>query len=737
MAKKKHKQQKRKTNGSALKSGQKTNWEAEARSVFHDKIKRYARDRVEIPDVYEGMDYEPQMLKRRIAAIAASVQDIKERFALICPERPTVFSIEEDWVEVNSYPNPSYDYEEQNAFTLLGAAIWILDQLRELDLISEASLHLPSDQEILGLEMPPVYDLCHSESMLRSMLSVLQNRNADCVGINPGKKDSEAQIKRVFMDRYTVENKHHQDVPSRNRFEAILSLIPQKAIQSAVDTYTEKYWDFLERYFRSRNLFAQEEYELTKDTNHFDSRAEEMTQKLERIKEGTKQRWEQGRIFTDMQGAVSIPVMPESEYMKLLKEAHEMEAIECRLTDRREDLYYRLTSFWCEVGNFNAYSLDRLSDRFDDELIEIWEGFEILDPYEMSFAFLYLLDTGSDLPWLYFPGMSLNQCIAETLPWPRIKHHYYPDGIWHHRDMETGRVVPGPKEVQFPKRVKVPELENWYRFQFDEHNVREDEDRRRYSLAHIMYEITGCIMPRNLDRYLPALMTLDRCGINGKRTIHPLLYCMTLLGEAKHQSNLIAPDTWIDENESEDMSEAPVSEDTSVEALNAKIAELQAEVKRLKRVSYEAGREVLEEKKRYELLRQETANTAQELTDLRDLVFHQQENLYLDSEPDCWITFPYHTQNRIVVFGGHETWSREMRPKLPDVRFVDRTMVPNADMIRRADVVWIQTNAISHGYYYKIIDEVRKYDVRVRYFSYASAQKCAEQIVADEKAMNK
>ena len=160
-------------------------------------------------------------------------------------------------------------------------------------------------------------------------------------------------------------------------------------------------------------------------------------------------------------------------------------------------------------------------------------------------------------------------------------------------------------------------------------------------------------------------------------------------------------------------------------------------MKRLKRVSYEAGREVLEEKKRYELLQQEAANTAQELTDLRDLLFLQQENLYLDNEPDDQISFPYHTQNIMVVFGGHETWSREMRPKLPDVRFVDRTMVPNADMIRRADVVWIQTNAISHGYYYKIIDEVRKYDVRVRYFSYASAQKCAEQIVADEKAINK
>lgn len=738
MAKKKHKQQKRRPNGSALKLGQKRNWEAEARSAFNTKIKHYSRDKKEMPELYEGMDYDSLMIKRRIAAITASIPTIKERFEPLCPEKPTVFCIEEDWIEVNSYPNPSYDYEEQNTFTLLGAAIWILDQLRELDLISEAGKLLPSDQETLGLTMPPVYDLCHSESMLRSMLSILQNRNADCTGINPGVKEAQPLINRVFMDRYTVENKHHQDVPSRNRFEAILSMIPDKVIQSAVDAYTEKYWDFLDRYFRSRNLFVQEEVQLFKETNHFDDRAEELSTKLERIKDGTKQRWEQGRIFTDIhQGTVTLPVMPEDEYLKLVREANEMEAMEARIAAWREDLYSRLTSFWCEVGNFNSYSLDRLSDRFDDELIEIWDGFEIADPYQMSFAFLYLLDSGSDLPWLYFPGMSMNQCITETLPWPRIKHNYYPDGIWHHRDAETGHIVPGPKEVQFPKRIKTPELENWYRLQYDEHCVREDEDRRRYSLAHIMYEITGCIMPRNLDRYLPALMTLDRCGINGKRAVHPLLYCMTLLGEAKHQSSLVTPETWIEENESEEIENTQPEADSSAEELQAKISQLQAEVKRLKRVAYDAGREVLDEKKRYDQLQQEAAFATQELTDLRDLVFHQQENEYLDNEPDGQIAFPFQTQNRIVVFGGHESWAREIRPKLPNVRFVDRTMLPNAEMIRRADVIWIQTNAMCHSYYYKIIDEVRKYNVRVRYFSYASAQKCAEQIVADEKAMYK
>jgi hypothetical protein len=46
--------------------------------------------------------------------------------------------------------------------------------------------------------------------------------------------------------------------------------------------------------------------------------------------------------------------------------------------------------------------------------------------------------------------------------------------------------------------------------------------------------------------------------------------------------------------------------------------------------------------------------------------------------------------------------------------------------------VWIQSNAISHRQYYAIIDEVRKIGVPVRYFLYASARKCAEQVVLDE-----
>ena len=63
-------------------------------------------------------------------------------------------------------------------------------------------------------------------------------------------------------------------------------------------------------------------------------------------------------------------------------------------------------------------------------------------------------------------------------------------------------------------------------------------------------------------------------------------------------------------------------------------------------------------------------------------------------------------------------------------------MVPyhSPEIIRRADVVWIQTNCIGHKSYYNIIDLARRYDRKVRYFKYASASKCAEQIVEEENA---
>lgn len=59
-------------------------------------------------------------------------------------------------------------------------------------------------------------------------------------------------------------------------------------------------------------------------------------------------------------------------------------------------------------------------------------------------------------------------------------------------------------------------------------------------------------------------------------------------------------------------------------------------------------------------------------------------------------------------------------------------MLPEIDAIKGADVVWIQANALSHKYYYRIIDAAKKGGADIRYFRYASARKCAEQLAEDE-----
>ena len=73
------------------------------------------------------------------------------------------------------------------------------------------------------------------------------------------------------------------------------------------------------------------------------------------------------------------------------------------------------------------------------------------------------------------------------------------------------------------------------------------------------------------------------------------------------------------------------------------------------------------------------------------------------------------------------------RPNEVTVRFMGED-ISSPEIIRRADVVWIQTNCIGHKSYYNIIDLARRYDRKVRYFKYASASKCAEQIVEEENA---
>lgn len=742
MAKKKKKQQKssRKEYGQSIQT-QRKELVQQCYNFCHKQVNRRLQKSSRLLD---GMDFDPIRLKRRINATIDSMDEVYRKVAGICEDVPDLFSVAEEWSNINAMGAPAYDCEEEESTASLGAAIWILDQLRESGHIREAIQLMPKDDGSLDeIYLPPIWDPCHSDEVHLGMLFIIQKRNADCVGAKPVKRnpgDPEV-LERFFMDTLTAEGKHKQDVPSRNRWEKILSMLPKDAVDRAVAYYEEVYWDWVTRFFACRNIFLQQEIQLRDERNTFFENLKTKTDAIMQRQQEMRKNPPKLDTFSFQPTASmsSLPLPANTPMAELLRLKATMEAQEEAFDYREEVLYDGIadlpgilrynysTDFW----NMEEVLGEEIGGK---EIAAVWKDFSTDRPYELLFAHLYLLDSGSDLPWLYFPGVSLFSKAARELPWSHSDYDDECDGIWYHWDNDADDVLPGPADRLIPKRAKVPELENWYRMDYVDRTMDSEFSFNRFNLSQIIFEITGGIMPRNLERYLPALADLDRFNINGKKTLHPLMYVMSLLGEGRRQSQdwrLEMGDSLIDGDWTD---AAEYDETESPEELKRKITELRSQLDHAKKAAYESSREVREEKKRREKLEQKLAMERQELSDLRELVFNQQENLYQDDTPDEGISFPYRTTLRAVVFGGHDSWAREIKPKLPDVRFVDRETIPNADLIRHADVVWVQTNALSHAFFYKIIDEVRKYNIPLRYFSFASATKCAEQLAKYDEA---
>ena len=84
-----------------------------------------------------------------------------------------------------------------------------------------------------------------------------------------------------------------------------------------------------------------------------------------------------------------------------------------------------------------------------------------------------------------------------------------------------------------------------------------------------------------------------------------------------------------------------------------------------------------------------------------------------------------------MVFGGHETWLKAIKPRLEgDIRFIAGDISSfDENVIRGADVIWVQPNAIKHRVFYKITNVTRANNIPMRYFTNASAFLSAVQLM--------
>ena len=302
--------------------------------------------------------------------------------------------------------------------------------------------------------------------------------------------------------------------------------------------------------------------------------------------------------------------------------------------------------------------------------------------------------------------------VIDCLPWGLSDYSEMEDPYW--EDMP-------------PIASKIPDFPDWYQRDFA---WKGDDEYDARSLAQIVYEATGCLMPRDLHRYDAMLKDLGKYGIKQNKAI-AMLYCMLALSNARRRVN---PNNLEADYMRVISHEEPVAETTPADWAEQKAA-LEKQIQQLRSALHTAEKSAEESKRKLEQQQKQAEAEHRELADLREIVFNQEDDTSSDGEaPIDSKVYPYTVQKSTVVFGGHETWVKALKPLLKgDIKFIAREMKIDVSLVRYADVIWIQSNAIPHRSYYSIVNTARKLGKPIRYFTNASAAKCAEQIVENDK----
>ena len=573
----------------------------------------------------------------------------------------------------------------------------------------------------------------------------------------------------------------------RAHFSAIMELIPKETKNRAVRRLEDKMWEWADIYLSIMDDINSRRQRVEKKIQALDDEIGEITERLKQ-KDGVKKQksaknqggkmntvWpitapfaspesafaslsapgpfaSQGPFATQgslapqgpfaSQGPLSTPGSVLSPSFNILG-SYQNDPLELirrinKLEDERSGIIAEERSLRMGAPMSSKRSTKDLIEKLGEERAKRFLSFRVDDPFELCFAFLCLLDRDDDLAWLYSFTLAVMDTACGQLPWAKGDYLEEEDTIWHPHDLFEMLLDDDEDPVDYPVDRCLDD--DWFGLKYATDEVYET-DNERASIAQIVYQLTGAVLPRNTYRYDCVKKRLRKDGLTNTR-IDRAVSAMMILGEVQRQSrNWLSEEFSFDDlmekvnGEPDEEKEADVSSDMAdtIEKLKAENAALKKENDRLRKAAHAASREVKESQQNIEKLEQEAEEHTQELADLRELVFNQQNGEYEKDTPDTTIAFPYETRHRIVVFGGHDSWLREIRQKIPAVRFVDRDASPNADLIRNADVIWIQANSLAHKHYYKIIDIVRKYNKPIRYFAYASATKCAEQVVAEDR----
>lgn len=723
-------------------------WQKHIRSEIHKIRKVYSEStKKDNRVINELLDFTPALEKRRTTALINSLKKMDESHARYA----------DGWISINLLC-ASYSSLEMNGHILKAASIWILDRLTEYNVEwSKIFPLLPTDEELLNDLFPTdIWDCCYEEKLIASVEYILTYRNQDVAPLESNGDDGY----RLFTSELAAEGKEHVDVLSRRNFEALLALLPQSVKDDAVKHFENCFQAWADRFFRGIAYLHEKSVEKMDALNKMHREMKEIQDKLE--KKSNQYTSKQRRMKKAMHKPASRPsvnvllsnsaqsdniiAMPTGDFSKnsmsllasdtLTDSIAEIEKLNDRLEvldkmrdkadeDFRDSIHKR-SSFLSTLSQNGYLHEDIAEEYFPSEIREvILKPLPFTDPYELCFALLYLIETGSDIPWIYGACIDMMTEVVDSLPWGVTYYDEFDDPYW------DG--VP-------PVSDNKPDFPDWYKREYSWKGNNEYDVR---NLAQIVYEATGCLMPRNLHRYDVELGKLGNYGIKQNKAMS-VLYCMLTLSNSRHQksANNLDPDYMKQMLAKSDESDLNLEEQMSPPANWAEQkAEFEKQIQQLRTSLHDAEKRAAEALKQIERQKESAEAEQRELADLREIIFNKNEFENLDNVTDESVDesrYPYFVEKSTVVFGGHETWVKSLKPLFKgNIKFIAKEMKIDVSHIRHADVIWVQTNAISHASFYSIANAARKLRIGIRYFTNASSKKCAEQIVENDKKINR
>ena len=676
-------------------------------------------------------DFSVAMEKKRTSVLVESTNEL-----LDSPRFKNKKYIAGYWIRLNVY---SFSYTYLICDILTASAIWLLDRISESGRLSEACQLIPKDEESIHDFMSPhISDSKYDKKLIAGIESVIFNRNKDIAPL----EDDGFGFKRIITSDLAAKGKDKADVKSKRDFEKLISLVPQEAVDTAVKNFKTCFDAWCDRFFSNveshHNIYLEKLDKVNsihkkhnKLADQFNSHYKEFITLNSDIRQFVNPEPKHRKKAPHVNAFLNKPepaltsdpalnitsgfmdqLSTRAEYSQKTNDySNELEKICDDLQKlHNDDLHamlehnHSLTDAIATLmpivnrhhltmpGVKSAMSNDTYYDQLMSE-INCYCDLPISDPYELCFALLYLVESGSNIPWLYGACVSTMNEVVDHLPW----------GIKKYKQEN--------KEDKDAPELELPDL---YKRSYIH---KDDYECNARSLSQIIYESSGCLMPRDFRNYAAEIEDIKKNYSLDKNEEDAVVYSLLALRRERITCDDFEeqPENWFEQKK-----------------------EYEKEIQQLKASLYQAEKSVKETEKKLAEQAAASENEKRELADLRELIYINDTNSNEDADDSIDESeFPYEVRYNTVIFSGNDRYLNTMKTMFKgQIRFINANSMFDKSIIKNADIIWIHTYSITHSSYYRIISADKNGNIPFRYFRYPGPKKCAVQVAENEKSMS-